>query len=135
MKKLIYIGMRIIVGNKKRYVYVDYENTAEKMYFKNRLCRIENVGNVVECENEGNIYRNSKVVGILPEDHEVYKMITIWSMEERLALDDYEMTLQAKKPMKGNIDFLIKQIKDNFFALNRFERTKIARYVFEELLK
>jgi len=134
---IIYTGMRLNYDNKKNYTYVLNDDLTKQLSFGRRLLKFETIGTMVEAENDGSeTYRNFQLhKPNLPQDHPAREMITEWSIKQRAANEKAQSISTSKKKEAEDIDSIIQSIKDKMWNVSKQDKMRIARYVFEQLIK
>ena len=139
MTTIVYAGLRVY-GKDKSYVYyvpdIDY-------YANFKKCLVpgtDHVGAVLECEviNNGKTYTNLRFVRSSSRDDSwvADEKIQMWHIEHRVAKDKIQNLLDIKRYEHDPIEQLIQQVRMlTEMNTNRIEKVRLARYVFEQLLK
>lgn len=132
--KLIYTGSRFS-GRKKYFRYVGLLNPQEVYTFTRKIAKFESIGSIIESEVEGSTFSQSKLTGRIDEHYiSHWPNVPRWELEERDGIEKKESIDTARKfesPLKASIE----SIRNNMFNMNRTQKLRIAKYVFDQLIR
>jgi hypothetical protein len=133
MKKveLIYIGRRFSLKDTILYTYIKKTDPNLKFYFKKPLITGLSIGWILSCEDNETHINNVKILGCLDDKNQ----ITEWVIEDKNTWLTHESIRNSKKEPDNYLTDLIIKVKQYTKYRSRNEKNRIARYVFEQLIK
>jgi hypothetical protein len=136
---LIYCGVTLSVGNKKRFAYckiTESELSEERLHFAKKLVGIEMIGTVVSIETDGKSFKGPKVNSEfnLTKDHPAYKEISGWSAESRMKQLEHQATIEASREHSESVEELILKLREVSQYSDRKARANFALYVYNKLI-
>ena len=136
---LIYIGTRMSSDNTRVCCYKNFDTIREEdatiFMFNKRIASIEIVGSKVQTLTNGSTFKNSKVVGRLEKGDAGFEKILQWEMNQKADNQSLQVIRDVKKKNDSGLEATIKELRDCMKYLPRQQKARMARYIFEQLIK
>lgn len=136
--EIIYAGVRLIRG-KKNYFYYQKDQLPEVLKafsFSSKLARFEQIGAILTTDTDDfKTFRNHKIIGMVEESEKINQFITDWSIEERIALEEWKVLREGSKKHSAHVDSLINELKESIKYMSNRDKSNIIGYIIHQLSK
>lgn len=132
---LIYAGTRIGKKDTRMFCYFRPSND-DFMFFGKKLRSYSSVGDKLEVGiTEDGVAKPYHTVGVLQPGEDHYEQVTQWSVEERLAIEEFNAIQIARRGSDDTIENYVEKMIDSLRGRSRVDKSRIARYVYDKILK